>query len=206
MNPLVVPVTSVKFKSAFRMCNKQWIFYENFLVFGQIENLGIDLVSKKTFTSNSGKLSWQKFRNCFQCEFTAHYACKNAVMNLKSTTTNGFNFWIINSLMDLGEYPWAGLTVNLIFWDYIILSLLSVYANWIFNNYWMRLSRIWRILPIEEGATPSGSAEFFTSYKSQNSIIILLFLQNNSKFKNKLKHANLRRIKFISIIHLYREV
>ena len=33
------------------------------------------------------------------CEFTAHYACKNAEMNLKSTTINGFNFRIINSLM-----------------------------------------------------------------------------------------------------------
>ena len=31
-----------------------------------------------------------------------HYTCKNAEMNLKSTTTNGFNFRIINSLMDLG--------------------------------------------------------------------------------------------------------
>ena len=32
----------------------------------------------------------------------AHYTSKNAEMNLKSTTTNGFNFQIINSLMDLG--------------------------------------------------------------------------------------------------------
>ena len=37
----------------------------------------------------------------------AHCACKNAEMNLKSTTTNGFNFWIINSL----KYAWPGLTV-----------------------------------------------------------------------------------------------
>ena len=33
-------------------------------------------------------------------EFTAHYACKSAEINLKSTTSNGFNFWKINSLMD----------------------------------------------------------------------------------------------------------
>ena len=37
----------------------------------------------------------------------AHCACKNAEMNLKSTTTNGFNFRIINSL----KYAWPGLTV-----------------------------------------------------------------------------------------------
>ena len=42
--------------------------------------------------------------------------------------------------------------------------------------------------------------------RKPNSIIVLLFLQNNSKFKNKLKHANLGRCKFISIKHLYREV
>ena len=32
-------------------------------------------------------------------------------MNLKSTTTNGFNFRIINSLWNLGGYTWPGLTV-----------------------------------------------------------------------------------------------
>ena len=38
--------------------------------------------------------------NCLACGFTVHYACKKAEMNLKSTTTNGFNFRIINSLME----------------------------------------------------------------------------------------------------------
>ena len=33
------------------------------------------------------------------CEVTSHYACRNSEMNLKSKTTNRFNFWIINSLM-----------------------------------------------------------------------------------------------------------
>ena len=32
MNPLVVPETSVKFKSAPCICTEQWIFYENFSV------------------------------------------------------------------------------------------------------------------------------------------------------------------------------
>ena len=39
-----------------------------------------------------------------------------------------------------------------------------------------------------------------------NSIIVLLFLQNNFKFKNKLKHAILGQLNIIPIIHLYREV
>ena len=45
-----------------------------------------------------------KFHNCFTCEFTTHCASKNVGMNLKSTTTNGFNFRIINSLMALAGY------------------------------------------------------------------------------------------------------
>ena len=46
------------------------------------------------------KLSEQKFHNYLACEFTALHACSNAEMNLKSSTTNGFNFRIINSLME----------------------------------------------------------------------------------------------------------
>ena len=45
MNPLVVPVTGVEFNSGFCMCNEQWICYENFSVFGQIENLWTDEIS-----------------------------------------------------------------------------------------------------------------------------------------------------------------
>ena len=33
------------------------------------------------------------------CEFTTHYSQRNAERNLKSATTNGLNFWIINSLI-----------------------------------------------------------------------------------------------------------
>ena len=33
-------------------------FNENFSVFGQIENLWMDKIASKTFTSNSGKLCW----------------------------------------------------------------------------------------------------------------------------------------------------
>ena len=55
--------------------------------------------------------------NCLKCEFTAHYAC-NEEMNLKSTSTNGFNFRIINSLMASWGYAWPGLTISdkLEFW------------------------------------------------------------------------------------------
>ena len=33
-------------------------FNDNFSVFGQIENLWMDKIASKTFTSNSGKLCW----------------------------------------------------------------------------------------------------------------------------------------------------
>ena len=40
MNPLVIPVTSVKFKSELLYAYyEQWIIYEKLSVFGQIENL-----------------------------------------------------------------------------------------------------------------------------------------------------------------------
>ena len=39
-----------------------------------------------------------------------------------------------------------------------------------------------------------------------NNCFFFKFLQNNSKFKNKLKHANLGRCKFISVMNLYRDV
>ena len=42
-----------------------------------------------------------------------HYTCKNAEMDLKVTTTNGFNFWILSSLMASWGYAWPGLTVKL---------------------------------------------------------------------------------------------
>ena len=60
----------------------------------------MDKIALKTFISNSGKLSNQKFHNDLECEFTAYYAYRNAEINLKYSTTNGFNFRIINSLMD----------------------------------------------------------------------------------------------------------
>ena len=69
------------------MCNEKRIFYKNFSVFGQIENLRMNNIALKSFTSNSAKISWWKFYNCLVCEFTAHYAFKNAEMNLKFTTT-----------------------------------------------------------------------------------------------------------------------
>ena len=38
------------------------------------------------FTTNSRKLRWQKYHNQLACEFTGHYASRNADMNLKPTT------------------------------------------------------------------------------------------------------------------------
>ena len=41
----------------------------------------------KTFTSNLRKLSRQKFHDYLACEVDVHYACMNAEMTLKCTTT-----------------------------------------------------------------------------------------------------------------------
>ena len=49
------------------------------------------------------------------CEFMAHYSCKNAEMNLKSTTTHGFNSRIINSLIESWGVNLTCLDCNLTF-------------------------------------------------------------------------------------------
>ena len=59
-------------------------------------------VETKCYLSTLHKFrpSWKKFLNCPACEFTAHYACKNIEINLKSTTSNGFSFGKINSFIE----------------------------------------------------------------------------------------------------------
>ena len=61
MNLLVVPVTGVKFMNQHSCVRSvQWIFYENFSVFGQIiENLWVDEIALQVYIYiNAGKLNW----------------------------------------------------------------------------------------------------------------------------------------------------
>ena len=67
--------------------------------------------------SVNGQNYFEIQENNFACEFTTHHTCRRAEMNLKSTTTNRFKFWLTNSLWNLGEgggggYVWPGLTIN----------------------------------------------------------------------------------------------
>ena len=68
----------------------------------------------------------------------------------------------------------------------------------IFSNYWMRLSRIWRILQIKEGVihrgrrprriTPSEICRILHILREPNSIIALLFIQNISSSLKEFRH------------------
>ena len=68
----------------------------------------------------------------------------------------------------------------------------------IFSNYWMRLSRIWRILQIKECVihggrrrrwiTPSEICRILHILRKPNSIIALLFIQNISSFLKEFRH------------------
>ena len=69
----------------------------------------------------------------------------------------------------------------------------------IFSNYWMRLSRIWRILQIKEGVihrglrprwiTPSEICRILQILpRKPNSIIALLFIQKISSFLKEFRH------------------
>ena len=121
-------------------------FNENFSVFGQIENLWMDIKQlQRHFTySTSGRLSWYKFHNCFMCEFMAYCTPKNAKMNLKSTTTNGFNFQLINSLMEScggRGYAWPGFTVIIIQYLLLIDYFFSNIKNvWSYQRWFLELT------------------------------------------------------------------
>ena len=68
----------------------------------------------------------------------------------------------------------------------------------VFSNYWMRPSRIWRILQIKEGVihrgrrprsiTPSEICRILHILRKPNSIIALLFIQNISSFLKEFRH------------------
>ena len=75
MNPVVVPATSVKFKSAFQ--HSKWavnFFMRISLYMMRLKIFECLTTASKTFTSNSGRYLIDRLA----CEFTVHYACKNA--------------------------------------------------------------------------------------------------------------------------------
>ena len=63
----------------------------------RFKNLWMDKTALiTTFTSNSRKLSWQKFHDYLACDFTVHYTCRDAETDhLKSTSANGFKLPLI---------------------------------------------------------------------------------------------------------------
>lgn len=79
-------------------------------------------IALKTFTTNSRKLSQEKFHNFLTCEWTAHYACRNPEMNLKYATTNRFNFRMMTSLMESCGLRLACLDCNLLIMCCLFLS------------------------------------------------------------------------------------
>ena len=81
-------------------------FHDDFSAFG---NLRMDIIASKSFTSNSRDFNRSKFHDYLTCEFTAHHACRNAKMNLKSTT-NRLTFRIINSVIKSWRYAWSSWT------------------------------------------------------------------------------------------------
>ena len=85
-----------------------------------------------------------------------------------------------------------------------ISSNIQVWASLkkIFSSYWMRLSRIWRILQIKEGVihrgrrprwiTPSEICRILHILRKPNSIIALLFIQNICPFLKEFRHFALK--------------
>ena len=81
---------------------------------------------------------------------------------------------------------------------HIYIPICTCTYLYIFNNYWMRLSRIWRILQIKEGVihrgrrprciTPSEICRILHILRKPNSIIALLFIQNISSFLKEFRN------------------
>ena len=79
-----------------------------------------------------------------------------------------------------------------------LFNLTACLSVVIFSNYWMRLSRIWRILQIKEGVihrgwglrsiTPFEICRILHILRKLNSIIDLLFIQNISLFLKEFHH------------------
>ena len=92
------------------MRNEQWIFYENFSVFGQIENVWMNKISSKTFTSISqlpsvrihGSLSMQECRD------------ESEIYIYQWIQLSNNKFINVISGAGGGGYAWPGLTAIII--------------------------------------------------------------------------------------------
>ena len=103
------------------------------------------------------------------------------------------------SLLYLNRLTWIRINIR---WSGLL--------NFILNNWWIRLSILWRIIEIEKGVirrgrrprriTPSEISTILHMMRKPNSIIVLLFIQIIHSLKTWLEHAYLHRsfdVKFI---------
>ena len=104
INLLVVPVTNVKFKS--ELLHAKWAvnnlrelvcIWSDWKSLNELKFLEDIYIKFRETKLVEIRKSWS--RNWIACEFTAHYACKNVEMNLKSTTANRLNFRIKKNLL-----------------------------------------------------------------------------------------------------------
>ena len=137
------------------MCHEQWTFYKNLSVFGHIENLRMDNIALKTFTSNSGKISWWKFYNCLVC------------MNSQLITHARMQRWIWNLQLHLYQ------PIQLLNNKYWFMESWGVRLTWLDCNHseskWT-LYRVALAILINKLLKGNISAVFFLSLFSEKSI------------------------------------
>ena len=110
--------------------------------------------------------------------------------------------WLLSPL-ECSPQKQNGWTLRFCFWGWIMWKMYSKTIiefgfRIIFSNYWMRPSRIWRILQIKEGVIhrgrrprwliPSEICRILHILRKPNSIIALLFIQNISSFLKEFRH------------------
>ena len=94
-----------------------------------------------------------------------------------------------NTICNINKQRMSLLYLNRLTWIRINIRW-SGFLNFIFNNWWIRLSILWRMIEMEEGVirrarrprriTPSEISTILHMMRKPNSIIVLLFIQNNS--------------------------
>lgn len=106
------------------MHNDQYIFYYIFSVFIHIEkSLWMDkiLLLWRNFCHSLRKLSRQKFKNLFACEFTAQ-ECRDE----SEISNNSFKNGILGGLLVIA---WLFYTDLIIWWFHVTLGLCQCYSN-----------------------------------------------------------------------------
>ena len=146
--------------------------------------------------------NWSRVFNQFTIAYELDMINAISAADIAFIMSSSTSAWLLSPL-ECSPQKQNGWTLRFCFWGWIMWkmynkTIIEFGFRMIFSNYWMRLSRIWRILQIKEGVihrgrrprwiTPSEICRFLHILRKPNSIIALLFIQNISSFLKEFRH------------------